>query len=83
MRRQSALILNCILLCMILGALFLVPALGSPIRYRHLDGVEAARLKDSCSEAAEPFFADLQDPELQACVEEVRKYFRKKAGGGN
>lgn len=59
MRRQRALILNCILLCMILGALFLVPALGSPIRYRHLDGVEAARLKDSCSEAAEPFFAEL------------------------
>ena len=38
---------------------------------------------ETLPKAAEPFFADLQDPELQACVEEVRKYFRKKAGGGN
>lgn len=38
---------------------------------------------ETLPKAAEPFFADLQDPELQACVEEVRKCFRKKAGGGN
>ena len=32
--------------------------------------------------AAEPFFADIQDPELQKCVEDVRTYFKKKASGG-
>lgn len=60
MRKKTALVLNCILLCMVLGFLFLVPVFGNPIRYQRLDIREAAWIKEHYGEAAEPFFTELR-----------------------
>lgn len=59
MKKKTALVVNCILLCVILGFLFFGPALGGPVRYQQMDSNEAALLRENYAEAEEPFFAEL------------------------
>lgn len=60
MKKRTALILNCILLVAVLGFLFLKPVFGGPIRYERLGEHEEDQIKESCVEAAEPFFTELK-----------------------
>ncbi len=59
MKKQTALILNCILLAAVLGFFFLRPVFCGPIRYDWMDEYEAAQIQETYTEAAEPFFTEL------------------------
>lgn len=59
MKKQTALILNCILLAGVLGFFFLKPVLCGPIQYERVDINEAAQIRETYTEAGEPFFTEL------------------------
>lgn len=59
MKKQRALILNCILLAVCLGAMLLWTCFGELIFQKKADAEELAAMKETHSEAAEPFFTDL------------------------
>lgn len=59
MKKQAALILNCILLLGCLAYFFLNPALMGPIQYDCLDDNKITSIKEAYKEAEEPFFTEL------------------------
>lgn len=59
MKRRAALILNCILLMGCLAYFFLRPVFAGPIQYELLSDKKAAFIRETCTEAEEPFFTEL------------------------
>lgn len=59
MKRQTALILNCILLVGCLSYFFLKPLFMGPIQYKVLDEEEKTLIEKTYTRAEEPFFTEL------------------------